>query len=472
MDLTSVLLGATVFLIFYVIFFKRDRGYRLPPGPPVLPYIGTAYVYEVSMAQLVLGKRRYGDAMTMYFGPLRGVMLNTFKLVREAFVTKAADFSDRGNDRSFCIRQINSSMQGIINSDLHASLQHDRATTLAILRSLGVGRATMEERILDEARDLCERLIATQSQAVDPWHLLTCAVLNVMLHITVNQRLDANDERLAEIVRTTDDVIKCSYHQAYIDAFPFLRHVPPFSRTYNKLLRGDARMREIMWRYAQQVLDDMESERDTNFVNCWTQQQDGEASESDDVNLRYILRDFLIAGSETTTTSLRWTLVFLANRPELQERVHAQIADVIGLERQVRLADRDALPLLEALIWENQRYNTIVPVGLPHFTQCGGKLGEFDIPAETFVAANLHAIHMNPAVFPQPRNFNPDRFIDDVTGKFVRHAHVIPFSVGKRSCLGELLARQELFLLTAALLQNFRFPATRGRDAHRRARCP
>ena len=462
METTAVLVGVIVFLIFYLIFYKRDKRFNLPPGPPVLPYIGTAYVFDVSMASLVLAKRRYGDATTMYFGPLRGVMLNTYELVREACVTKAADFSDRGNDLSFCIRKINPDMRGIINSDLHESLRHNRAATLAILRSLGVGRATMEERILEEARDLCKQLTSSQAQPLEPWHLLTCAVLNVLLHIMFNKRLNTTDERLAEIVRTTDDVIKCSYHQAYIDAFPYLRYVPPFSRTYAKLVEGDARMREIMWQYAQQVLDDFDEEDESTFIDYWTKQQqqrgtNGSDDVSDKDNLRYILRDFLIAGSETTTTSLRWTLLFLANRPELQERVHAQIASVVGLERQVRLADREALPLVEAFMWEIQRYNTIVPAALPHFTRRGAKLGAYDIPPCTIVVANLHAIHMNPEVFPKPRDFNPERFIDASTGKFVRHPHVIPFNIGKRSCLGELLARQELFLFTSALIQHFRF---------------
>ena len=200
---------------------------------------------------------------------------------------------------------------------------------------------------------------------------------------------------------------------------------------------------------------------DTGQSSGDTGQSSAHAPAFDEENLQYILRDFLLAGSETTTTSIKWTLLFVANRPELQDRVHAEISHVVGSGRQVRLSDRESLPLLEALIWEIQRYNTIVPLGLPHFSKVHSTIGKYDVPPRTFIAANLYAIHMNADVFEKPHDFRPERFID-ARGRFVKHAHVIPFGIGKRSCLGELLARQELFLFTATLLQRFRFLPARG----------
>ena len=64
---------------------------------------------------------------------------------------------------------------------------------------------------------------------------------------------------------------------------------------------------------------------------------------------------------------------------------------------------------------------------------------------------NIYAIHHDPAHFPEPNTFKPERFLED--GRFQSHSHVMPFSMGKRSCLGESLARMELFLFLTAILQ-------------------
>ena len=96
----------------------------------------------------------------------------------------------------------------------------------------------------------------------------------------------------------------------------------------------------------------------------------------------------------------------------------------------------------------------------PHFTKVDTKLRGYDIPANTFIVPNTMGIHLDRDIFDQPTVFRPERFLDS-DGKFVKNEHVIPFGIGKRSCLGELLARQ-LFLFTAFLVQRFEFKLPEG----------
>ena len=72
------------------------------------------------------------------------------------------------------------------------------------------------------------------------------------------------------------------------------------------------------------------------------------------------------------------------------------------------------------------------------------------------VGSVMMHVHMDLKTWDDPEVFRPERFINE-QGEFVKHSHLIPFSLGKRQCLGEVLARQELFLFTATLLQKFRF---------------
>ena len=80
-------------------------------------------------------------------------------------------------------------------------------------------------------------------------------------------------------------------------------------------------------------------------------------------------------------------------------------------------------------------------------------------PKNTNVMASISSIHYNPENWPEPERFNPDRFLDE-TGKFVApKSGFVPFSVGKRFCLGQSLAEKEFFLFFAGLMQKFEFRA-------------
>ena len=71
--------------------------------------------------------------------------------------------------------------------------------------------------------------------------------------------------------------------------------------------------------------------------------------------------------------------------------------------------------------------------------------------------ANLTYIHYNPKIWPEPEEFRPERFLDP-NGEFVpNHPHLLPFSVGKRFCLGKDLAEQEFYLFLTGLLHRFTF---------------
>ena len=120
-------------------------------------------------------------------------------------------------------------------------------------------------------------------------------------------------------------------------------------------------------------------------------------------------------------------------------------------------SDKELLPYLEAVVWEAVRYRTSVPV---MFHQTGDKdvrLGEYTIPKHSMVINNMVAVHLYRHTWGEDAfEFRPERFID-ANGRFVKHSHLIPFSIGKRICPGELLAKQELYLFTGNLIKRFRF---------------
>lgn len=104
---------------------------------------------------------------------------------------------------------------------------------------------------------------------------------------------------------------------------------------------------------------------------------------------------------------------------------------------------------------ESQRGINILPLNLQHATTRDTVIDGFKIPKGTGVVAQISTVMNNEEVFPDPYTFNPDRFIDE-NGKLKKVDELAPFSVGKRSCPGEGLARMELFLFIANFLNRYK----------------
>ncbi|KAL3047707.1 hypothetical protein OYC64_021814 [Pagothenia borchgrevinki] len=184
----------------------------------------------------------------------------------------------------------------------------------------------------------------------------------------------------------------------------------------------------------------------------------------DEGNLVMCSFDLFGAGTETTSTTLRWGVLYMAKYTEIQEKVQEEIDSVIGQSREPSMEDRPNMPYTDAVIHEIQRIGNVVPLNLPHVTNRDVQIGGYTIPKGVMVMPNLTSVLFDKNEWETPNTFNPGHFLNK-EGKFVKRAAFIPFSVGKRVCLGENLARMELFLLFTSCLQRFTFSMPPGVEA-------
>ncbi|NXU83545.1 CP2J2 protein, partial [Xiphorhynchus elegans] len=106
-----------------------------------------------------------------------------------------------------------------------------------------------------------------------------------------------------------------------------------------------------------------------------------------------------------------------------------------------------------AVIHEVQRKANIVPLTMPRVAVKDTTVDGFFIPKGTAISINMTSVMFDKNEWETPDTFNPGHFLKD--GKFWKREAFVPFSIGKRACLGELLARSELFLFFTSLLQKF-----------------
>ena len=165
--------------------------------------------------------------------------------------------------------------------------------------------------------------------------------------------------------------------------------------------------------------------------------------------------DLFGAGSETTSTTLAWAVCYMILYPEVQRRVQEEIDQELG-GRPPCLADRSSLPYTEATIMEIQRLGSIAPMAVPHRALSDIKVRGYKIPKNALIWSILYYIMRDPDYWTDPETFNPDRFIDS-NGKVIKEERFVPFGIGKRVCIGESMAKTELFIIFTRLMQMFTF---------------
>ncbi|MEM7545737.1 MAG: cytochrome P450 [Pseudomonadota bacterium] len=217
--------------------------------------------------------------------------------------------------------------------------------------------------------------------------------------------------------------------------------------------------------YMNKLVDDIIVERrkggakaTNDLLNYMLQGVDKVTGESlSDENIRYQINTFLIAGHETTSGLMSFTLYFLLNNPDVLERAYEEVDRVLGRDINIQptLRDVNNLTYVNQILSEALRlYPTAPAFGLyPYKDEVIG--GEYRLRKNTFVTVLSLMLHRDKAAWgDEPEKFNPDHFERDAIASRSIHAYK-PFGNGQRACIGRQFAMQEAVLVIGMILQRF-----------------
>jgi cytochrome P450 len=171
----------------------------------------------------------------------------------------------------------------------------------------------------------------------------------------------------------------------------------------------------------------------------------GEPMTDDD--LRDEMLTLLLAGHETTATTLAWTLHHLLSNPSWLARARAEVDEVVGVRGLVATEHLERLVIVDAVIKESLRLTPIIPLVARRVTS-PTKIGNYMLPTGAVACASIYLVHHRPDLWPDPTRFDPSRFV----GKKPDPTHYFPFGGGTRRCLGMAFATYEMKVVLASIL--------------------
>ncbi|XP_067226751.1 cytochrome P450 2B9-like isoform X3 [Chanodichthys erythropterus] len=458
LDLASVGLALFLGLIFLVLFeIIRINSYRsqTPPGPRPLPFVGSLPQFLKNPMEFVRSMSQYGEMSTMYLGRKPAIILNTIQVMKEALVQEA--FSGRP---VLPVTEWMTNGFGIIMVTFGHSWRQQRRFALHTLRNFGLGKKSVEDRVLEESRYLISEMLQEEGRPMNPQHAVQNAVSNIICSIVFGDRFDYADKRFSNLLKILNEILMLAASAVgqFVNLAPFIRHFPgPHQKVKQKANEFLGFIRDEVKEHKETL--DPDSPRD--FIDAYLleiekQQKSNKDSTFHEENLVMSTADLFLAGTDTTATTIRWGLIYLIQNPDVQERCHEEIVRVLGYDRFPSMDDRDKLPYTNATVHEIQRCANIVTFGVMHETIQPTKLRGYDIPKGTTILTNFAAIFSSKEHWKHPDSFNPENFLDE-NGHFSKPECFIAFSMGPRVCLGETLARTELFLYITSLLQQIHF---------------
>ncbi|XP_067316993.1 cytochrome P450 2G1-like [Anolis sagrei] len=450
----TILMG--ICLVLVAAWKWKHKEGRFPPGPMPLPFFGNLLQLNPKdpLKSLLALRDKYGPLYTLYLGPRRVVVLCGLEILKEALVDHGEQFSGRGEmviiDQSFRGFGI-----AFSNGERWKKLRHFSLNTL---KNFGMGKCSIEERIQDEAQYLLEKFRKTQGLPFDPTFLLSCTASNIICFIVFGKRFEYDDKTFLYLLDVTNKALcemSTPWAQLYDMYSGIMKYFPGgHNRLYNLLEEQKAFIAERI-KINQETLD---PKNPRDFIDCFLIEME---KEKGDPSTEFTMTDLIItvlnlffAGTETISGTLRYFLLLMLKYPEVEEKVHQEIDCIIGRNRVPAVKDKVNMPYTNAVIHEIQRLVDMLPVGLPHKITEDTEFRDYLLPKGTNIITLLGSALHDPQHFSDPEVFNPERFLDE-EGRFKKIDAFVPFSLGKRACVGESMARMELFLYFTSILQNF-----------------
>ncbi|XP_072027757.1 cytochrome P450 2U1-like [Amphiura filiformis] len=331
-------------------------------------------------------------------------------------------------------------------------------------RGFGVGQSSFENRISDEATAVADEFKKCSEQPFNPKRILANGTANVTCGLLLGRRYNYSDIEFNRIHDLIKEILRLNVSGGLLANIPLLKYLVPNATEKRRVLGVE--LYQIVSNIIEDHKEKLASTGDKkvgDFIDAYILEMNQERIKGTtryftDENLVANVVNLFVAGMETSANTLAWSLLYMAAYPDIQQRIHKEIDSEVGQNKMVTASDAPNLLYLQATMLEVQRIRPVAPLTAPHTNPEETSINGYIIPANAIVIANIWAMHHDHQVWDHPEQFRPERFLKEQSGSTVicGQEKIMSFSVGRRICAGEKIARSELFLIFASLLQRFK----------------
>ncbi|KAF3830696.1 hypothetical protein GH733_004515 [Mirounga leonina] len=436
---TELLLASAVFcLVLWVVRAWQPRvpkGLKSPPGPWGWPLLGNVLTLGKN-PHLALSRlsQRYGDVLQIHIGSTPVLVLSGLDTVQQALVRQGEDFKGRPDLYSFTLITNGQSMS--FSPDSGPVWAARRRLAQSALKSFSIASdpgslssCYLEEHVSKEAEALLSRLQEQMAEVghFDPYRYVVVSVANVVCAMCFGKRYDHDDQELLSLINLNNEFGEAVASGNPVDFFPILRYLPNPALDFFKDL--NKRFYSFMQKLVKEHYKTFEKGHirditDSLIKHCQDKRLDENANiQLSDEKIVNVVLDLFGAGFDTVTTAISWSLLYLVTSPSVQKKIQEELGS----------------------------------------TTKDTSLSGFYIPKGRCVFVNQWQINHDQKLWGDPSEFRPERFLTlDGTINKALSEKVILFGMGKRKCIGETIARLEVFLFLAILLQQVEFSVPQG----------
>ncbi|KAI5119371.1 hypothetical protein M0805_001047 [Coniferiporia weirii] len=437
---------------------SKRQGLPLPPGPRPLPFVGNILDMPMKKPWETFTKwgNQYGDVVHVKILGQSIVFLNTARAAHDLFEKRSALYSDRPR-----LPLLNDVMGLNWNFGLMPYGDVWRKHRRLFVSMFGPSNAHVFDPVQEYASArLLERMLMKPDDFLDHIRLHSGQAIIMSAY---GLEIESREDRYITVAETVMSAVSDAARPGawLVDTFPILKKVPAWfpGAFYQRVAKQWANdVRELRESPFEASKERLASERPpmASFVSELIEKH-GHEKEIMEETIRDCAAIAYGAGSDTSVSAIAAFVLAMAQHPDVQKKAQAQLDAVVGSSRLPSFADRRELPYIIAIMKETLRWHTVVPQGLPHSLREDDVYNGYFIPAGSVIIGNSWGILHDPAMYPEPMEFKPERYFN-AEGK-LDFSSIDPskyaFGYGRRFCAGHTYAENTLYLTMAYILATF-----------------
>ncbi|XP_022737742.1 7-ethoxycoumarin O-deethylase-like [Durio zibethinus] len=437
----------------------------LPPGPPGLPILGNLpfiqpdfHQYATKLSQI------YGPIIKLQLGRKIWIVISSPSIAKEVLKDHDAIFANRDTPAAALV-------------DTYGGFDivwRSNGPELHKLRKLVV-REIMSNKSLDacyalrrrEIRQMIKDIYGKVGSSVDLSEQIFLTTISVMISMLWGDSLNGEERsRLGiEFRKRLEEFVELIGAPNVSDLFPVLaafdlqgiksktkKHLSWFYGIFESVIvhRTKGKKKEGSKDFLEQLLELNQRGDDKTSLSM--------------KEMKALLLDMIIGGSDTTSATVEWAMTELLRHPDKMNRVIEELEKVVGKQNIVEESHLPRLLYLEAVVKETLRIHPAAPLLVPHMPATTCIVSGYTIPKHSTIIFNAWAIQRDPEFWEHPLRFEPERFLKETekASYLGNDFRFFPFGSGRRICVGIPLAEKMVTHLLAALLHSFEWELPNG----------